>query len=96
MLAEIATTAITFISTALYLFRRTPPNPHSVAAIRARLDGEKRVAAALKHEAARLSAVPLTMGEFDQAPVVGQGGTAWLKAASRPVYAPSPAPRTSR
>ncbi|MFF0632300.1 hypothetical protein ACFYTS_07330 [Nocardia sp. NPDC004151] len=63
MFAEIATTAITVIALALYLSRPVrrllhppPPNPHSVAAIRARLDGEKRVAAASRREAARLSA----------------------------------------
>ncbi|MEU1210162.1 hypothetical protein [Nocardia sp. NPDC005825] len=64
MLTEIATTAITFLTVALCLFvpvRRyflhpPPPNPHSVAAIRARLEGEKRVAAASRREAARLSA----------------------------------------
>lgn len=62
MLAEITTTAIAFLALALYLTVRRyfpdpqPSNPHSVAAIRARLEGEKRVAAASRHAAARLSA----------------------------------------
>ncbi|MFE3753134.1 hypothetical protein ACFXO9_02395 [Nocardia tengchongensis] len=64
MVTEIATTAFAFIALAIYLSARHyfpdphPPNPHSVAAIRARLEGEKRVAAASRLAAARLSAHP--------------------------------------
>ncbi|MEV0462874.1 hypothetical protein AB0I30_17570 [Nocardia tengchongensis] len=65
MLTEIATTAFAFIALAIYLSARHyfpdrhPLNPHSVAAIRARLEGEKRVAAAARLAAARLSAHPM-------------------------------------
>ncbi|MTE17379.1 hypothetical protein [Nocardia aurantiaca] len=63
MITELVTTAATFTIIALYLAQtarrhfpstRTPDH-HSVAAIRARIEGEKRVAAASKHEAARLA-----------------------------------------
>lgn len=61
MLTAIAITAIAFIALAACLShpfrrRRYSPNPYSVTAIRARLEGEKRVAEASKREAARLSA----------------------------------------
>ncbi|MFF0613551.1 hypothetical protein ACFYUD_33300 [Nocardia tengchongensis] len=63
MLAEIAIIAFAFIAFARYLSIRHygphPPNPHSVAAIRARLEGEKRVAAAARLAASRLSAHPM-------------------------------------
>ncbi|MGW2660738.1 hypothetical protein ACWCW7_07210 [Nocardia tengchongensis] len=65
MLTEIATTASAFIALAIYFSARHyfpdphPPNPHSVAAIRARLEGEKRVASASRLAAVRLSAHPL-------------------------------------
>ncbi|MGW4535880.1 hypothetical protein ACWEOI_33485 [Nocardia sp. NPDC004340] len=63
MLIEIATTAVVFIFFTGYvarsigssLSRRRLSNPHSVAAIRARLEGEKRIVAASKREAVRLS-----------------------------------------
>ncbi|MEU6583127.1 hypothetical protein [Nocardia sp. NPDC046763] len=63
MVTEIVTTAATFMLLAWYLTqtgRRYLPGPRipdhrSVAAIRARIEGEKRVAAASKHEAARLA-----------------------------------------
>ncbi|MGV9665044.1 hypothetical protein ACWDUL_06785 [Nocardia niigatensis] len=61
MITEIVTTTATLISVAWYLTqaarRKLPhtPHHHSVAAIQARLEGEKRIAAASKHEAARLT-----------------------------------------
>ncbi|MFE3224525.1 hypothetical protein [Nocardia sp. NPDC059228] len=63
MLTEIITTASTFMFLAWHLAqtgRRYLPSPRipdhrSVAAIRARIEGEKRVAAASRREAARLA-----------------------------------------
>ncbi|WP_433562856.1 hypothetical protein ACQP1O_36325 [Nocardia sp. CA-151230] len=66
MIPEIITTTVTLVSLAWYLAqtarRHLPiprtPHHHSVAAIQARLEGEKRIAAASKHEAARLATAP--------------------------------------